>query len=421
MLPPAYLYSLEGTPVMSGLDSISLWQKFLEDRSIHRDWLKHGTSGSGSAFEKVKSLHNKFASFVLTKVFEQKKTFKIQLPLEVYLFGVTRSCLSDDMVGIFERNSSCLMGKGIIVPRFSPKNIKQVFELLVHFNIYSTIVTLNLQRIPDNCLSQLCSPNFSTVLIDFFLQSSVQYLSLSFSCSPSERKYTPLIECIFSGIAQNCYLKELKLIGIGPVALFTVEPYLSIHCKCLSKIDIDVKSSSVNVAQALVSMVSNQSCLKELRLSLKRVYFGESRNMFSKGLANVFKCPQIESVNVNGPCDLDVHRVISSFLKCSTSAVCKLTLSDIDVRVYDTYGVDISTTYALPTRECMMENGSLKSLCFSRLSFESSLLDWLFSMESIRLRGLAFEHCQVIDMPRIRIIDYLEQHSDFFVHKYEEV
>ena len=417
LLPPVYLYSLEGTPVMSGLDSNLFWEHFLEDKSIHQDWVRY--KASAFAFEKgwVTTLRDKFALFVLTRTLEQEKTFKIQLPLEVYLFGVTKSRLSHEIVAVFQQNPSCLIGKGIVVPQFSPKSVKQLINILVHFEVHSTAVALKLMKIPADYLSQLCSPEFSVILANLFTVSTVRYLSLSFGHSLYEHSYTPFINCIFSGIAQNCHLKELKLKDIGHDALFAVGSYLSTQYGGLSKLDIAVKSSQVNVTQSLVSIISNQGNLNELKLCLKRVYMGESRDLFSKGLASVFERPQVQFVSVTGPCDVDVCQLLSSFLHSSVLSVCTLTLSDIDVHTYNAGEAE----YPLPTKEHMVKYGDLRILNFLRLSFKSSLLAWLFSMESIRLCKLRFEDCRVIDVPRIKILDYFEQHSDFHVQKYKEV
>ena len=410
---PVHLAWLEKTSVARGIDTGSIWERFVQNRGegVHKAWIKRAAEGVRVADD----ARDAYISFVYSKLFVTSQWHSYssswqnldmcRYPVSLFLYGLSEPVVEDGILQVAQNSPLSLVGAvdSLIccVPNYSPvlEGFESVCSTLLSYGIFPRVLSVPLSS-HDNLIAIGSSDNGRPYQLERMLRACSQttkelYMILNDRIPDDVVTVTRM----FSGLA-SCSESRLSTVDLESVAEATLsslapilsDPRLFLRIEFLS---LYLFHGSEKFVSPLIKILHHQTSLQLLSLSFVRTTCGSLGQDLVRSLSRVFVYQNFKRMELKQLIDFPVVGVISAFL-CSPSAH-QQTLKVAYQRLAIPKGHAELLSFDLPSVEHSRRYGPQKCLVFESVTASRSFYNWLFSMPCLCFSLLRFSHCKVID------------------------
>ena len=413
---PVHLAWLDKTTVARGIDTDSIWERFLQHREegVHKAWLRQIKRAAGSESEEPAgaTARDAFISFVYSKLFvtNQWHAYSSQscdlyrYPISVFLYGLAEPLVEEGVLRVAQNSPLSLIGNidllTCCVANYSPAldKFESVYPTLSKYGIFPRVLNASISS-RDNLIAIGSSSARSHQLERMFCDCSPTTKELQVTLNDRIQGDIVTVTRIISGLASSSD-SPLSTVDLGRVAEATLssiapilaDPLLFLKIKFLS---LHLFHGSEEFIPPLIKILKHQTSLQFLSLSFERTTCGSLGLDLVSSLSHVFTYPKFKKMELKQLIDFPVVGVISAFL-CSSSTVHQQTLRLVHQRLAIPKGHP-DLNFELPSAEHSRRYGLQKCLLFENVTASRSFYDWLFSVPCLCFSLLRFSHCKAID------------------------
>ena len=421
---PVHLVWLERTAVATGIDTDSVWERFVQHRSdgLHSGWINDYLEHAP---------RDLYVSYIYQKLFTTSRcTLFVQsfgvshYALALFLYGLSDPVVEEGVLKIAQNSPSTLVGRVkssvFCVPNFTPKlnTFESACCTLLSYDIYPRALDLELSS-HDNLVAVASSNQRPSQLEQLFACSAVTkhlYVSLNDRLADDVVTTTKILSGL--GRSGGSQLSTLHLTQVAESTLLSIAPILTspkFHFQ-IKKLELVLFHGSEGFVPPLVEILQHQTSLESLSLTFQRTTCGTLGHKFTASLSHLFTYADFKEMKLKGLVDFPVAGVVSAFLSSPSSNHQTLELVQQRIAIRKDHDFD------LPSSEQAHQFGEKRDLIFTNLIASRFFYDWLFSMPSICLNRLTFSHCKVIadrQSKKLNLNQKLESHSDAVVTHFE--
>ena len=414
---PVHLVWLERTAVASGIDTDSVWGRFLQyrDDGLQKLWLNQPDFPSSLQQAHPRDL---YVSYIYKRLFATRLLLRC-LSLALFLYGLSEPIVEEGILRLAQNSPTSLIGRVkshlCCVPNFTPQlnTFESICCTLLTYNIFPRVLYLSLSSC-NNLVGISSTSQRPSQLEQFFACSAVtEYLLVSLNDRLPEDVATTTR--ILSGLrrCRESQLSTLRLEKVAENTLSSIAPVLAsknVHLT-IKTLEFVLFHGSEQFIPPLVEILNHQTSLESLSLTFQKTTCGQFGRRLLSSLSRLFAYPNFKEMELKYLIDFPIAGIVSAFL-CSM-AVHQQSLELVQQRVAVPRN-HLDLDFELPESKLAHLYGAKRDLICTSVTASRPFYDWLLSMPSICLNTMTFSNCGVIadGGSNFDVAEKLEAHPD---------
>lgn len=401
---PVHLAWLERTVVAGGIDTDSIWERFVQhsDRGLHKGWLNQ------AELTLIPHLvpRDLYVSFIYQKLFTTNHALLSQLdvnfyPIALFLYGLSEPVIEEGILKVAQNSPTSLIGQidslACCVPNYTPQlnTFEAVCSTMLTYNIFPRVLELSISSC-DNLVTVGSSDQRPSQLEQIFACSAVtEHLSVTLNDRLTDDVITTTRILSGLGRCRQSQLSRLQLAKVSETTLVSIAPVLTSPTSFLKikTLELVLFHGSEKFVQPLVEILHYQTALESLSLFFRRTTCGKLGHRLISSLSQLFTYPKFKVMKLQYLIDFPIAGIISSFLCSPTNHLQRLEL--VHQRVAAPCD-NSDLNFELPSEDHAHLYGLNKELMFKSVTASRAFYDWLFNMPCIRLNSLSFHRCRML-------------------------